>query len=323
MRIAGSQQMVPTRQAVFLDPSIVTGYDSIQPQRRHFVQQEGELDGLIAGNTGIGRTPVGILAGKVADDGSFKFFSHVEHVVPDVQPVGDRAGILDRGHSAARFERLVGPRPPARPQFHRQADALMPFSRQQPCGHRTVTPAAHRDGPLAHTLTSNYGTRDQGTMGPGMRILWNCHSILPATGFEKSGQRRRLDVRRSLGPLVPWSLGGVVLDAFPPRPQPAPDLGFESVLSRLVVDVTGHTVRQILLWNKSIWVVVRVLVAPTVTQLFHRLRMAGVSQVHRDRTGTLLLNIERGRSDGPDHCVALRSGGDVDGSFRHGNLRFL
>ena len=135
MRIAGSQQMVPTRQAVFLDPSIVTGYDSIQPQRRHFVQQEGELDGLIAGNTGIGRTPVGILAGKVADDGSFKFFSHVEHVVPDVQPVGDRAGILDRGHSAARLERIVGLRQPVGPQVHRQADDLMDFCRQQPCGH--------------------------------------------------------------------------------------------------------------------------------------------------------------------------------------------
>src|SRR5712691_3211803 len=114
----------------------------------------------------------------------------------------------------------------------------------------------------------------------------------------------------------------IVFDALPPRSQPAPDLGFESVLSGLVVDVTGHTVRQILLWNKSIWVVVRVLVALTVTQLFHRLWMAGVSQVHRDRIGPLLLNIVRGRTDGPDHGVALRSGGDVDGSFRHGNLRF-
>src|SRR2546428_8041395 len=114
----------------------------------------------------------------------------------------------------------------------------------------------------------------------------------------------------------------IAFDPLPPRPQPAADLGFESMLSGLVVDVTGHTVGQILLWNKSIWVVVRVLVALTVTQLFHRLRMAGVSKVHRDRIGTLLLNIVRGRTDGPDHGVALRSGGDIDGSFRHGNLRF-
>src|SRR5881296_2252131 len=55
---------------------VVTGHDSIQPQRRHFVQQEGELDGLIARNTGIGCTPMGILAGEVADDGAFKLFPH-------------------------------------------------------------------------------------------------------------------------------------------------------------------------------------------------------------------------------------------------------
>src|SRR2546428_5820920 len=90
---------------------------------------------------------------------------------------------------------------------------------------------------------------------------------------------------------LPVSRFRVAFDALPPRAQPAPDLGFESVLGGVVVDVASYTVREILLGDKTARVVVRILVAPTVAELFHRLRMAGIAQVHRHGTGALFFDI--------------------------------
>ncbi len=94
------------------------------------------------------------------------------------------------------------------------------------------------------------------------------------------------------------------------------------MLGGVVVDVASYTVREILLRDKTARVVVRILVAPAVAELFHRLRMAGIAQVHRHGTGALFFDIACGGADRPDHGVALRRGGDVDGRLRHGNLRF-
>src|SRR5438093_13697064 len=122
---------------------------------------------------------------------------------------------------------------------------------------------------------------------------------------------------RSLRPL----LRRIVLHAFPPRAQPAPDLGFESVLGGVVVDVASYTVREILLRDKTARVVVRILVAPAVAELFHRLRMVGIAQVHRHGTGALFFDIAGSGADRPDHGVALRRRGGGVGRLRHVTLR--
>src|SRR5437867_1907390 len=101
---------------------------------------------------------------------------------------------------------------------------------------------------------------------------------------------------------LPVSRFRVAFDALPPRAQPAPDLGFESVLGGVVVDVASYTVREILLRYKTARVVVRILVAPAMAEMLHRLRMPGIPQVHRHRPGPLQLRSAAGGADRPDHC---------------------
>src|SRR5947199_5969094 len=65
--VARPQQTVPTADRITLDARVVPGGDTVQSQRGHLLQQERELDGLVAGNAGIARSPHSVLSGAVAD----------------------------------------------------------------------------------------------------------------------------------------------------------------------------------------------------------------------------------------------------------------
>jgi hypothetical protein len=98
--------------------------------------------------------------------------------------------------------------------------------------------------------------------------------------------------------------------------EPLPDLDLEPLVRRLVVDVPGQGIRQVLLIDIGVVEVVRIEVALAVALLPGETPMGRRPQMERNRQPTLLLDVgERGevRAAG---SIRLGSRCDIRGSLR-------
>src|SRR5216683_2223123 len=150
-----------------------------------------------------------------------------------------------------------------------------------------------------------------------------CSEVPAPTPYDSSPRAPRTPAREPRLLLHPSSsLRRVVLETPPPRAQPPAHLRLKSLLTRRIVDASGDAVWKVLLRDEPSGMIVGILVVLPVAELPNHLRVAGIAQVHGDRTRLALVDITHRSADRPDYRITLGRGGDVDRRFRHRNLRF-
>src|SRR5712692_11195936 len=180
----------------------------------------------------------------------------------------------------------------------------MPFGHHQRRRHCAVDSAAHRDGPLPHARSSCYRnlSLDDTARPCKPRIPRRLCSEVPApTPYDSSPRAPRTPAREPRLLLHPSSsLRRVVLETPPPRAQPPAHLRLKSLLTRRIVDASGDAVWKVLLRDEPSGMIVGILVVLPVAELPNRLRVAGIAQVHGDRTRLALVDITHRSADRPD-----------------------
>jgi hypothetical protein len=120
-----------------LHPGVVPGGDRIEAQLGGPRQEAVELEMAIAGHTGVGGAPGGVIGDVGVDDLAVELATEVEDVVGDPELFGDPAGVVDVGHRTAPRVR----RP--RPQLHRGADDVVAGRAEQGGGDGRIDAAGH------------------------------------------------------------------------------------------------------------------------------------------------------------------------------------
>ena len=126
-----------------LDPThIVAGRQAVGVQVARGLQQVGELDDLVAADTGQRRLAAQVAVGEIVDHALPEARFVVQHIVRKPRPLGDPAGIADvlpcaAGARPAHSRAVIV-------ELQRDADNVIAFGMQHRGGDGTVDTAGHR-----------------------------------------------------------------------------------------------------------------------------------------------------------------------------------
>ena len=108
---------------------------------------------IVAQTAGYGRPSRQILFNKGPHHVLLKALLMIDHIVGDIERLGDAAGVIDIiNRTAASADMLrhafVAGKPPLVPELHRQSDNGVPLGAQHGCDSGGIHPARHsyRDG---------------------------------------------------------------------------------------------------------------------------------------------------------------------------------
>ena len=134
-------QLAGTRGALD-DLGVMAGRHGIESQRQRLVQQRGELDLLVAAQTGVGRAARGVLGDEILNDVVVEPGSHVPDVEGNPDHVSHPAGITSVLNGATATRALAqGGGVPA--QREMDSDHLVPGLDHARGGNGRVDAAAH------------------------------------------------------------------------------------------------------------------------------------------------------------------------------------